>query len=212
MEQLKLIMIILHKGKDSDGSVYIGYVLKENNDFYIIDAHGIKVKVLAHSILPVFSRDVSAEYVNAIENSIEKCYLFRNYPAIFSGALQIRLKNANILYINDLAFLSDEDILKIQGINEAKLRKIRKLIKSLGIEPYLDENKIANKTILHGKIFNFIEEKGYGFIKGADNNTYFFHVSNIKVAEPVINGQFVEFIPDKNKKGLIATNINIIYI
>ena len=59
----------------------------------------------------------------------------------------------------------------------------------------------------HIKMFN--ESRGFGFIIGDDGNDYFFHISSVKNFEPIFWGVRVEFSPDKNEKGRLASNVTI---
>lgn len=60
---------------------------------------------------------------------------------------------------------------------------------------------------MEGRIKMFNEDRGFGFILGNDENDYFFHISNVKSAEPIYQGALVEFTPMENEKGKIAKNV-----
>ncbi len=62
---------------------------------------------------------------------------------------------------------------------------------------------------MKGRIKNFKEEKGYGFILGEDGCDYFVHISNIINSENIHSGMFVSFEPNENEKGKFATKIEI---
>lgn len=54
-----------------------------------------------------------------------------------------------------------------------------------------------------GKIKKVIHDKGFGFIKGIDNQDYFFHRSNVDGFANLTEGMKVEFVPvtvDKNRR------------
>jgi uncharacterized membrane protein YsdA (DUF1294 family)/cold shock CspA family protein len=61
---------------------------------------------------------------------------------------------------------------------------------------------------MQGYVIHFNEEKGYGFI-GSDEyeENIFVHVTQVKNAEELSQGQAVEFSIEKTKKGLAATNV-----
>lgn len=60
---------------------------------------------------------------------------------------------------------------------------------------------------MNGRIKMFNEERGFGFILGEDQNDYFFHISNVKSAEPVFGGCFVTFTPGENTRGKVAKDV-----
>lgn len=62
---------------------------------------------------------------------------------------------------------------------------------------------------MKGKITKYFEDKGYGFIIDTDGNNRFFHISDVKSTEPIINYSEVEFQPSSNNKGLSASEIYI---
>ncbi len=50
--------------------------------------------------------------------------------------------------------------------------------------------------------------KSYGFIYGENDKEYFVHYSNLKTGyKRLYSGEYVEFIPEENDKGLIAVNV-----
>jgi len=60
---------------------------------------------------------------------------------------------------------------------------------------------------MHGKILNYNQDKGFGFILGQDNQKYFFHISNVENPLEIKKNYNVEFYPKWNKKGLVAESI-----
>jgi CspA family cold shock protein len=60
-----------------------------------------------------------------------------------------------------------------------------------------------------GQIKLLTREKGFGFIRGTDNNDYFFHRSGLIGIEfdTLQEGDEVEFQPSKGPKGLRAENV-----
>ncbi len=73
------------------------------------------------------------------------------------------------------------------------------------------QKKMADKL---GRIFGTVkwwkEEKGYGFIQGDDNESYFIHYKNIKEKgiKNLYRGQRVNFIPENTDKGLSAIKLH----
>lgn len=73
------------------------------------------------------------------------------------------------------------------------------------------QKKMADKQ---GRIFGTVkwweEEKGYGFIQGDDNESYFIHYKNIKEKgiKNLYRGQRVNFIPEETDKGLTAIKLH----
>jgi uncharacterized membrane protein YsdA (DUF1294 family)/cold shock CspA family protein len=61
---------------------------------------------------------------------------------------------------------------------------------------------------MQGYIIHFNEEKGYGFI-GSDEyeENIFVHITQVKNADELSQGQAVEFSIEKTKKGLAAINV-----
>lgn len=62
---------------------------------------------------------------------------------------------------------------------------------------------------MKGRIKNYNEQKGFGFILGNDNQDYFFHISDVNTFEPLKIGDFVEFVPSENKKGQCAKKVKV---
>lgn len=62
---------------------------------------------------------------------------------------------------------------------------------------------------MNGIVKIYKDDKGYGFILGEDEKQYFFHISNFKATEIPEVGVGVKFIPAKNEKGLLASEIEI---
>ncbi len=76
---------------------------------------------------------------------------------------------------------------------------------------------------MKGIITEYIEEKGFGFIKDENEDKRFFHISNIKEKEKFLSNitdyyytdwvdrlcYVITFTPEENEKGLKATNINL---
>ena len=59
---------------------------------------------------------------------------------------------------------------------------------------------------MEGKVKFFVESKGYGFIKGDDDNDYFVHISQTN-EENLCEGDYVSFSSEKGPKGLCAKNV-----
>ena len=62
---------------------------------------------------------------------------------------------------------------------------------------------------LKGYINYFDDTKGYGFIKGEDDESFFVHLNNIKGPQPA-RGQKVTFEKEKGPKGWVAVNVTIL--
>jgi CspA family cold shock protein len=62
---------------------------------------------------------------------------------------------------------------------------------------------------MEGKVRRFNAERGYGFITGEDNQTYFVHQSKILMAgyRTLENGQLVSFDPEETDRGPQAINV-----
>ena len=60
-----------------------------------------------------------------------------------------------------------------------------------------------------GTIKTFVEEKGYGFIKGDDGKDYFFHENNVNKKEAICDGSLVDFETKATPKGYSAVKIKI---
>lgn len=56
----------------------------------------------------------------------------------------------------------------------------------------------------------FNKDRGFGFIIGEDKESYFFHISEVQfMQESIATKIAVTFVPQRNDKGLVATEINI---
>lgn len=63
---------------------------------------------------------------------------------------------------------------------------------------------------MKGRVTKYFAEKGYGFVKDENGNSRFFHVSNVKVGEELLEqGATVTFTPHSNEKGLTCLNIEV---
>ena len=61
---------------------------------------------------------------------------------------------------------------------------------------------------MQGYVIHFNEEKGYGFIGSDDyEENIFVHITQVKNADELSQGQAVEFDIEKTKKGLAAINV-----
>ena len=62
---------------------------------------------------------------------------------------------------------------------------------------------------MNGTVKFYNAKMGYGFVQGEDDQSYFVHQSNIKMDgfRRLSKNDNVEFVPDKNEKGLIALNV-----
>ncbi|MEQ8153026.1 MAG: cold shock domain-containing protein [Smithellaceae bacterium] len=63
---------------------------------------------------------------------------------------------------------------------------------------------------MKGKITNYIEPKGFGFLLDEKGNKRFFHVSNVSNPLDIALGVLVEFEATENAKGLSAIKLAII--
>ena len=65
---------------------------------------------------------------------------------------------------------------------------------------------------MRGKVKNFNNEKGYGFIKTDEGKDLFFHYSELQMDgfKTVTPGQTVEFEVIETEKGLRAVNIKVV--
>jgi len=61
-----------------------------------------------------------------------------------------------------------------------------------------------------GKITNYNLEKGFGFIIGKDNKSYFFHQSKVLNKFELSTHRQVNFTPSTNEKGLCALEIFVV--
>ena len=62
-----------------------------------------------------------------------------------------------------------------------------------------------------GKIIKYVQERGFGFIQGGeDDDRYFFHISNVKEPLEICHGADVEFEYGNNDKGWFAYDISIL--
>lgn len=63
---------------------------------------------------------------------------------------------------------------------------------------------------MYGRVTRYFHDKGYGFIRGEDNNTYFIHHSKLN-GEYIAPGYYVSFKPFQNDRSdYNAKNIMLI--
>lgn len=63
---------------------------------------------------------------------------------------------------------------------------------------------------LFGRVTKYFHDKGYGFIRGEDGNTYFIHASKL-YGEHLESGYYVFFKPYKDDRNdFNAKNVNVI--
>ena len=63
---------------------------------------------------------------------------------------------------------------------------------------------------MYGRVTKYFRDKGYGFIRGEDSNTYFIHHSNLN-GEYLAPGYFVFFKPFQNDRSdYNAKNVMVI--
>lgn len=62
---------------------------------------------------------------------------------------------------------------------------------------------------MQGKVVKYFEDKGFGFIGGEDNESYFFHVSELTDGPNISIGDEVNFAPSENEKGKNATQVTV---
>ena len=60
---------------------------------------------------------------------------------------------------------------------------------------------------MKGRVKWFSRERNFGFLIGEDKKDYFFHGSEVQGDGKIFEFDEVEFIAEKTKKGLSATNI-----
>lgn len=63
---------------------------------------------------------------------------------------------------------------------------------------------------MKGRVIKYVQDKGFGFVKDENNESRFFHLSNVNGIDEISVGKLVEFSPAKNEKGLICLDINVI--
>lgn len=63
---------------------------------------------------------------------------------------------------------------------------------------------------MYGRVTKYFPDKGYGFIRGEDNNSYFVHCSKLK-GEHIERGYYVSFKPYRNDRSdFNAGNVAVI--
>ncbi len=62
---------------------------------------------------------------------------------------------------------------------------------------------------MKGKILNYKQDRGFGFIAGENNKQYFFHISKVQNAFELEVGKMVIFDTVSAPKGENAINIHI---
>lgn len=60
---------------------------------------------------------------------------------------------------------------------------------------------------MEGQVNNFLTVKNYGYIDGADGQSYFVHISDVCDSQPLVPGQQVVFDPTSTPKGLRARSV-----
>lgn len=82
------------------------------------------------------------------------------------------------------------------------------------VEDYLRKRRGDVKThdsLLHGFIVRLFPEEGFGFIKGQDDNEYYFSATNVasKTFEQLAVGDGVQFLTEPGKDGLQAHRVTL---
>lgn len=63
---------------------------------------------------------------------------------------------------------------------------------------------------MYGRVTKYFQDKGYGFIRGEDNNSYFIHRSNLD-GEYIERGYYVSFKPfQSDRSDYNAKNVMVI--
>ena len=63
---------------------------------------------------------------------------------------------------------------------------------------------------MYGKVTRYFHDRGFGFIRGDDGNTYFIHHSNLE-GEYIDSGYFVSYKPFRNDRSdYNARNVMVI--
>jgi cold shock CspA family protein len=71
-------------------------------------------------------------------------------------------------------------------------------------------NHKGGQRVLYGKVTRYFHDRGFGFIRGDDGNTYFIHHSNLE-GEYIDSGYFVSYKPFRNDRSdYNAKNVMVI--
>lgn len=63
-------------------------------------------------------------------------------------------------------------------------------------------------NVMHGHIVRIFSKEGYGFIKGADGNEYYFSITNLQLPMNKLHlGDAVEYIPEQLSEGKQAQHV-----
>ena len=62
---------------------------------------------------------------------------------------------------------------------------------------------------MKGRVKNFNEVRGFGFIRGEDGKEYFVHITDVMAEQSLYRGRIVEFDPDINEKGNVARAVYV---
>ena len=63
---------------------------------------------------------------------------------------------------------------------------------------------------MKGRVINYNQLRGFGFIQSEDKLNRFFHISNVKSGERPPVGALVKFVPETGPKGPIAVKITVL--
>ena len=76
----------------------------------------------------------------------------------------------------------------------------------------IDYNIIRKGSMMFGTIKSFFDDRSFGFIIDKDGADRFFHMNDVEPDSKadICEGQFVDFEPYSNRKGLAARNVKII--
>lgn len=148
-----------------------------------------------------------AEKLNQIYERITSCHVVIDVPQKHKH--QGKLYNVRIDLIIPgkelvVTHRRDEDIyVAIRDAFDAILRQLRKHVRKR--EGYVK----THDEVLHGHVARILPDEGYGFIKGTDDNEYYFSMTNVSHPgfDQLSVGDAVEYIAEAVKEGRQAHRV-----
>ena len=121
-------MVVLHRGTDAQYKTHVGYVVRRQGAYYIIDLQGAEHRVRGTTVVPILD-----------EMPEEK---LEDYPEAFNRVIIAGLHNQGIYTVRDLLQLTPEEIRKLFGVGAYRYKKIMEILEKYKMEhdPNIDDD------------------------------------------------------------------------
>lgn len=140
-------MIILHRGMDKSGNLYVGYATIVDNICYITTNHGEKMEVDPNTVTPIFDPkwlEANGDIINDIaipDDNIHKLHRIEDYLDLGRTIISNMKVLYGACYLEDLSTWSDKDLKRLRNLGNVKVMKIRQVMSELGIPSYREKEE-----------------------------------------------------------------------